>query len=240
MSNYTHKTLKKIYHQPPKKAQYSPHQWNTPTFGNTIQITPIDNTERQSIIGTFFYYACAVDPTIFPVINDIASAQAAPTGQIKEKLKVLLEYMHTYPKAKIRFHASKMILNIDSDAAYLILPGAKSRVAGYYHMSTTPDPTTTSTQERNGAIHVECKALRRVVSSTAEAKTTAIFHNAKTAIEIRHTLETLGRPQPPTPLKTKNSTSLGFVKNLVNLKSNKSWDMRFHWLQEKKTKKTYK
>ena len=33
-----------------------------------------------------------------------------------------MDYVATYPKAYIRYYASKMILNIESDAAYLIAP----------------------------------------------------------------------------------------------------------------------
>ena len=72
---------------------------------------------------------------------------------------MLLDYMYTHLKAKIRFYASKMILNIDFEAVYLVLWGAKSRVAGYYHMSNTPTSTQNPQQEVNGAIHVKCKAL---------------------------------------------------------------------------------
>ena len=193
----------------------------------------------QSIVGTFLYYARAVDPTILPAINDIASAQAQPTQQTNDKVTMLLDYMFTYPNAKLRFHASDMVLQIDSDAAYLVLPGAKSRVAGYYHLGSKTPPTSTTDYTINGPIHVECKALRHVVSSAAEAETAGLFHNAKTAIAIRRSLDILGHPQPPTPIKTDNSTALGFVKNLVHQKRSKSWDMRFHWLREK-ILKTYK
>ena len=92
---------------------------------------------------------------------------------------MLLYYMHTYPQAKIRYNASKMILCIDSNAAYLILPGAKSRVGGYYHLSNNSNPTAEPNPMVNGAIHVKCKALRHLVSSTADAETAALFHNTK-------------------------------------------------------------
>ena len=245
MPTYTKKALKKLNHPAPKKAQFSPHKWTAPNYRNVLQFAPVNTTTPldakgqkrvQSIVGTFLYYARAVDPTILPAINDIASSQANPTQQTNEKLHMLLDYMHTYPIAKIRYNASDMILNIDSDAAYLVLPGAKSRVAGYYYLGTTPNQKDTQNPTINGAVHVECKALRHVVSSAAEAETAALFHNAKTAIELRRTLTALGHPQPPTPLKTNNSTALGYVKNLVNQKRSKSWDMRFHWLREKNSK----
>ena len=177
-----------------------------------------------------------MDPTLLLAIINIASSQANPTESTNEKLTMLLDYIHTYPQAKIRHNTSDMILYIDSDAAYLVLPGAKSCIAGYYHLGNQLHPKEKANPMLNSAIHVKCKALRHAVSSAAEAETAALFHNAKTAIEIRRTLEALNHPQPPTPMKTDNSTALGFVRNLVNQKRSKSWDMRFHWLREKNNK----
>ena len=57
-----------------------------------------------------------------------------------------------------------MILNIDSDAAYLIAPKLHSRVAGYDHLTEDHKQH----PKLNGAIHVQCKTLRHVVSLAAE------------------------------------------------------------------------
>ena len=62
-----------------------------------------------------------------------------------------------------------MILNIDSDAAYLVAPKVRSRVAGYYHLSSIPNVT--QHPRLNGSVLVECKTLRDVVSSAADAET---------------------------------------------------------------------
>ena len=75
-----------------------------------------------------------------------------------------MDYVATYPKAYIRYYASQMILNIDSDVAYLIVPKAQYRVGGYYHL--TGDHT--QNPKLNGAIHAEFKTLRHGVSSAAE------------------------------------------------------------------------
>ena len=40
-----------------------------------------------------------------------------------------MDYLHTHPDAVVQFHASNMILYIESDAAYLVLPQARSCVA---------------------------------------------------------------------------------------------------------------
>ena len=109
-------------------------------------------------------------------MNEIASEQAQPTQNTIEKAQRLMDYVHTYPSAYICFHASDMILNIDSDAAYLVARKARSRVAGYYHLSF--GPLVSKHPKLNGAILVECKTIRHVVSSAAEAETGGVFHNS--------------------------------------------------------------
>ena len=110
-------------------------------------------------MGSFLYYARAVDNTVITALNNIALMQAAPTQKTKEKVKMLLDYLYTYPDAKIQFYDSDMILNVDSDTAYLIADKAKSRVAGYYYCSNKTPPQTKPNPAMNGPIHIECKLL---------------------------------------------------------------------------------
>ena len=102
-----------------------------------------------------------------------------------------------------------MILNIDSDATYLVAPKARSRVAGYYHL--TSNPKTTTNPRLNGAIHVECKTLRHVVSSVVKEEVRGWGHNSQIAIPIRTLLHALNHPQTPPPVKTDNSKPIGFI-----------------------------
>ncbi len=125
-----------------------------------------------------------------------------------------------------------MILNVDSDAAYLVLPKARSRIAGYFYLSNAPSSTMTD-PPLNGAITVECSALRNVVSSAAEAETGGIFKNGQKAVAIREDLIAIGHPQPPTPLKTDNRTSRDIITSLCKPKKSKSWDMRYHWVEDR-------
>ena len=71
---------------------------------------------------------------------------------------MLMDYLFANPDAKNRYHASDMKLYIDSDAAYLVAPKAKSRIAGYFYLSDkyiegsgNPNP------KLNGPIHIECQ-----------------------------------------------------------------------------------
>ena len=148
-----------------------------------------------------------------------------------------MDYLNTYPNASIRYHASDMILHIDSDAAYLVAPKSRSRVAGFYYLSNHPTPQHQA--NLNGSILVECKTLRHVVSSAAEAEVGGIFHNAQTTIPIRTLLQALGHHQPPTPINTDNATANGFVHDNIYQKRSKSWDMRYYWLRDRSMKKQF-
>lgn len=79
------------------------------------------------------YYGRAIDNTILPVLNVISASQAAPTENTNDKIIMLLDYLCTYPNAKIRYTMSDMMLHIDSDAVFLVAPKALSRVAGFYY-----------------------------------------------------------------------------------------------------------
>ncbi len=86
----------------------------------------------QQIVGSFLYYAWAVDPTILMALSEISSQQAAPTDNTMKRVNRFLDYMWTHPDAIIWYRASDMILNIHSDASYLSAPKARSRASGYF------------------------------------------------------------------------------------------------------------
>ena len=143
---------------------------------------------------------------------------------------MLLDYLSTYSEAKIRYTKSEMILHLDSDAAYLVAPKARSRIAGYFYCGNNYIKNTSPTSTLNGPIHIECKLLKHVVASAAEAETAGLFHNCQTAVMIRNMLLALGHVQPPTPSKTDNSTAASFVNDTLKKKRSKAWDVRYHWL----------
>jgi hypothetical protein len=189
-------------------------------------------TRIQAIVGTFLYYARAVDSTFLVALNEISRQQSSPTQATKLATDRLLNFAATYPNASVRFYASDMILHIDTDAAYLVLPNARSRVAGYYYLSSMPtDPP--SSVPMNGPVLVDCSTIRNVVGSVAEAECSGCYRSAQQAIPIRLALIELGHPQPRTPIKTDNSTASGFVNKSIRQKRSKSWDMRYHWLRDR-------
>ena len=84
----------------------------------------------QQIIGGVLYYVRAVDLTVLPVLSSIVSEQATATENTERKCAQLLDYLATHDNARIRYHASDMVLNIHSNASYLSETRARSRVAG--------------------------------------------------------------------------------------------------------------
>ena len=76
----------------------------------------------QQIVGGILYYAQAVDMTVLMALSFIASEQAKATEKTHPRCLQLLDYLASNPDAKIRFHASNMIMNIHSDASYLSEP----------------------------------------------------------------------------------------------------------------------
>ena len=244
MPGYIDKVLARYQHPKPIKPEYQPHKHAQPIYSSKPQMAPIDTsplldsktTKRiQGIVGSLLYYARAIDNTMLTAITEISAVQSKPTQQTLDAVTKLLDYAATYPDTTIRFHASDMVLYGESDAAYLVLPNARSRVSGYFYLShnVSPSSTTIPQTKRNGPLLIVCKSLRHVVASAAEAETGALFHNAREAIPIRQTLIAMGHPQPPTPLKTDNTTALSFIKSNIRQKKSKSWDMRYNWLRDR-------
>ena len=250
MPKYINHLLTKLNYTPQKHPQYSPHHYDPIIYGKKSiqqmataqhQHDPLPKEKIkyvQSVVGSLLYYARAIESTILPALNDISKSQANPSEVTLQQCQRVLDYVNTYKKVRVRYYASDMILNVETDAAYLVLPKARSRLAGYFHMGYHRNHPKYS-KSLNGAVLVECKTIAHVVSSAAEAETAGLFHNAQMSIPIRHILIALGHPQPPTPIKTDNSTAVGFTYDNINQKRSKSWDMRYYWLRDRQTQRQF-
>jgi len=243
MPDYVPKALAKFKHPPPRLPQHAPHAWTAPVYGQKTQYASEDcsplldedeTTRVQAISGTFLYYARAVDPTILPALNEISNQQSKPTEKTAKACKQLMDYLFTHPKAVIRYYASDMVLSLISDAAYLVLPGARSRCATLYTLSNAPTSKPPSIKP-NGPVHVLVKTIRGVPASASEAETGGIFLGAQEAVPILNTLIELGHPQPPsgTPIETDNSTAHDILTAQVRMKRSKAFDMRYHWIKDR-------
>jgi hypothetical protein len=218
----------------PTKPQHCPYAPAPKQYGAKAQAPlPVDITpklspeeikEIQRVIGSILYYAQAIDITVLMAFSSIAIEQSKGTTNTMEKAKQLLDYLATYPNATIRFRASDMIMNVQSDASYLSESDARSRACGHFFMGWTPkdgDPI-----KLNGAFFTLCAILCFVVASAAEAELDALFLNCKEGIMFCLTLEELGHPQPKTPIHCDNATAVGIANNTV-------MEMRYFWVCDK-------
>jgi hypothetical protein len=88
----------------------------------------------QQIFGSILYYARAVDMTVLAALSIIAIDQTKATKRMMERCIQLLDYLACNQNAKVRFHASDMVLNIHSDASYLSELAARSHACGHFFM----------------------------------------------------------------------------------------------------------
>ena len=131
------------------------------------------------------YYARTINSTALVALGSIGTQQSKPSEKTQKAINHLLHYVFTYPDATVRFYASDMILHLLSDASYLSEPGARSRVGGYFFLSSKPTP---NPPPFNGAIFVLSNIMKNVLASAAEAQLGALLFNVREAIPIRNTL----------------------------------------------------
>ena len=138
-----------------------------------------DKAKLQQVCGKFLYYGRAVDDTMLHALNGLSTRVNDGTEMTMEALTHFLDYCYDNPNAVKLYKSSDMILHIDSDAAYLVEQGAKSRAGGYFYLGNKDGNLI------NGSIHIIAKIIKHVMSSAAEAEIAALFLDAKAAIPIR-------------------------------------------------------
>ena len=102
MPGYIHDACKRFKHEAPGKEQRSPHEHVPFSFGAKQQYATQrkdapaamqeENIYVQQVLGTFLYYARAVDCTMLMPLSAIASEQASPTKKTLEKVKHFFGY----------------------------------------------------------------------------------------------------------------------------------------------------
>jgi hypothetical protein len=141
MPGYVSNVLSKFQHDSPNHPQHTPSRYVTPVYGAKTQYATKDETPPltaklcltiQKVTGSILYYARAVDPTIIMPLNDIETGQTKATEETQAATSQMLDYLETHPDATIQHHASDMILNIHSDASYLSVSNARSRLGGFF------------------------------------------------------------------------------------------------------------
>jgi hypothetical protein len=126
MPGYIRKALERLQHKSTAYPQFSPHEHAPITYTKKGEqqfatsadtsnlLSPHDRQHLQSIVGILLYYGRALNYSVLPALNDIAKDQSKPTVKTMQKARRVLDYVATYPTAYLRFHASNMILHVDS------------------------------------------------------------------------------------------------------------------------------
>jgi hypothetical protein len=147
MPGYNSNVLSKFQHDSPKHPQHTPSQYVTPVYGAKTQYATRDETPPltaqqcltiQIFTGSVLYYDRAVDPTVLMPLNDIATEQTKVKEKTQAATNQMLDYLATHPDATIRYHASDMVLHIHSDASYLSVSSARSRLGGLFFLGNNP------------------------------------------------------------------------------------------------------
>jgi hypothetical protein len=244
MPGYVSNVLGKFQHYAPKHLQHTPSRYVTPVYGAKTQYATQDETPPltskqclniQKFTGSVLYYARAVDPTVLMPLNDIATEQTKATDKTQAAINQLLDYLAAHPYGTIRYHASDMILHIHSDASYLLVSNARSRLGGlFFYGGKNPQEDTL-----NGSFLTVASVIKNMVPSAAESEVGACFQNAQSGAPLRVTLTELGHIQPPTPLRTDNSTAFGILNETFKQKRSKAMDMSYHWLTDRVRQKQF-
>ena len=122
-------------------------------------------------------------------LSSIAPGQANQMEETMQKYKQFLDYVALQEEVVLTFRASDIILEIHSDASYLLEAKAWSRAEGHFFMSSHKD-----IPGGNGAVINISHIIKAVMSSAAEAGLRALFINAELAVPILTSLVELGHP----------------------------------------------
>jgi hypothetical protein len=238
MPGYVSNVISKFQHDSPKHPQHTPSKYVTPVYGTknqyatqyeTPSLTAKQCLNIQKVTGSVLYYARAVDPTVLMRITEIATEQTKATEKTQATTNQLLDYLATHPDAIICYHASYMILHNHSDASYLSVSNARSRLGGLFFCGDKPPLQ----DNLNDSIINVASVIKNVVASAAESEVGACFQNAQSGAPLRVTLTELGHIQLATPLRTDNSTAFDILNETITHKISKAMDMRYHWLTDR-------
>ncbi len=227
MAPYLQKMLRQFNNIVPIKRQDSPYPYTEPKYGAKQQFAeydtsaPVGNDKQkyvQKVTGKFNWYAQGVDATMLTPISALSAQQDKPTQVTMRRVQHFLDYAASKEPAVTTYCASDMVLAIHSDAGYLNEEGARSRAGGHHFLSEN-----VANPSNNGAIYNEASTIKAVMSSIAEAKTGALYTNARKGVE----------EQNRTSSATDNSTAEGIINLQVQPKYTKAMDMRFHLLRDR-------
>ena len=127
-------------------------------------------------------------------------------------------------------------MHIHSNVSYLSKVKVKSRMGGYFYLSSPFQEPLTSISElppTSGSIHVLSIVLKNVIAYASEAEIGALFLYTKETATLRTMLEEMGHPDPPTPIVTDKKCAAGIANDTVKQKRSKAIDIPFFWIVDR-------
>ena len=127
----------------PKKIQACPYLLESKKLGRR-HMPPSSPMQRQNLMLKAInvcrncqqhFILCtvrAVDMMILMALSSTTVEQTKATGQTMERCTQLLDSLAGHPDAKVRFHASYMIMNVHLGVLYLSEAKACSRACGHF------------------------------------------------------------------------------------------------------------
>ena len=96
-----------------------------------------------------------------------------------QRVEAFLDYMASNPDTKIRYYASKIVLNIHSEASYLTTSKARRRIGGCFFLGSIHADG--CPVKLNRSIVILCTISKFVAALETEAELGALFLNATEA-----------------------------------------------------------
>ena len=134
-------------------------------------------------MGAILYYARAVNNKLLVGLRSIVTQQEAATKDTSDTVNQLLEYVATYPKNKIAYQASDMVLTGHSDASYLNKSIACSQYGAQIFLSEDERVT-----KLNGPVLTIAQIIKFVMPSAAEVELAGLYVAGKEILPLRHTI----------------------------------------------------
>jgi hypothetical protein len=231
MPGYILNVYSRYKHPMPTKCQLSPHKHHELIFGQTTQLTHVDpyspplSTEGvkriQDIIGTFLYYARAVNNKLLATLSTLSSQQATATEATNVAMNQLLDYLAMYPDNGTTYCASDMIICAHADAGFHNKSKGHSGAGAHIFVSRND-----TFPKHNRPVLSISQTMKFVMSSAAKAELGTLYTTAKEMAPLRQTLIKTSWPQPCMSIQMDNSTATGITNLTIVLQKTKSMDLR--------------
>jgi hypothetical protein len=191
-----------------------------------LSATQIRDLQRD--LGAAQYLGMAIMPSIQTACGEIASEINIATEYTQRKMDRTLRYMAAFPNPRRTYHASDMVMHIQSDSSHDSRPGSKDVVGGIFYMGFK-----NNAYKINAPFATISKQLQWIVNSAGESEYSGLFYNGQLGYNFRETLEDLGFPQKdPTIILCDNSTAIGLAHKHVKPKKSKFFNRRWNWIQQ--------